>query len=273
MEHLNKQQLILLALLISFVSSIATAIVTVTLMQQAPPIVQQGINQVVQKTIEKIIPIKGPTVTETRIVNQEDLIVAVISKNTDTVVAISTGADPATGLAGDKMGTGVFLTDDGYIVTDGVVADVPEAVFFAQTTDGKIYELTKVLEGKGVVIFKPVAREKEKLSKFTPVSFGDANQVKVGQFAISLGDLASTGIVSGLSYESISQGTSTPSISSKTLSLIHVTTNSKDTLGSAVLNLNGSFIGMVGSRAGTRTTIPSNIVKDMLSQAQATVKK
>ena len=36
MEHLNKQQLILLTLLISFVTSIATGIVTVSLMDQAP---------------------------------------------------------------------------------------------------------------------------------------------------------------------------------------------------------------------------------------------
>jgi hypothetical protein len=56
MQDLNKSQLILLALLISFVTSIASAIATVSLLAQAPAPVTQTINRIVQNTVEKIVP-------------------------------------------------------------------------------------------------------------------------------------------------------------------------------------------------------------------------
>src|SRR3989338_1891737 len=93
MEHLNKQQLILLALLVSFVTSIATGIITITLMDQAPPGVTQTINRVVEKTIERVItePTKqaATVVTkETLVVKADDLIIDAIERNTGSVVRI-----------------------------------------------------------------------------------------------------------------------------------------------------------------------------------------
>ncbi len=53
-KDLNKPQLILLVLLVSFVVSIATGVSVVSLMQQEPTTVTQTINKVIQHTIEKI---------------------------------------------------------------------------------------------------------------------------------------------------------------------------------------------------------------------------
>jgi len=53
-KELNKTQLILLTLLITFVVSIATGIVTVTLMQQMPKSATQTITNVIQRTIERV---------------------------------------------------------------------------------------------------------------------------------------------------------------------------------------------------------------------------
>lgn len=53
-NELNKKQLILLTLLITFVVSIATGIVTVSLMKQMPTSVPQTINNIIQRTIEKV---------------------------------------------------------------------------------------------------------------------------------------------------------------------------------------------------------------------------
>ena len=48
MESLTKTQIVLLVLLVSFVTSLATGIVTVTLVNQAPQPVTHTINKVVE---------------------------------------------------------------------------------------------------------------------------------------------------------------------------------------------------------------------------------
>ncbi|MEI7480540.1 MAG: hypothetical protein WCJ59_02830, partial [bacterium] len=88
MENLNKQQLILLTLLITFVTSIATGIVTVSLMDQAPKNVTQTINRVVERTIEKVVPTKvdgnqtqQTTIKETVVVKEDDKVTSTIAEN------------------------------------------------------------------------------------------------------------------------------------------------------------------------------------------------
>ena len=88
LEELNKTQIVLLTLLVSFVTSIATGIVTVTLLDQAPPAVTQTINRIVERTVERVVPASpsGPsvitTVKETTIVvKEEDLITESIDRN------------------------------------------------------------------------------------------------------------------------------------------------------------------------------------------------
>jgi len=55
-EHLSKSQIVLLTLLVSFVTSIATGIVTVSLMEQAPPSISQNVNRIIERTVEKVAP-------------------------------------------------------------------------------------------------------------------------------------------------------------------------------------------------------------------------
>ena len=58
MESLTKTQIVLLVLLVSFVTSLATGIVTVTLVNQAPQPITHTINKVVEKLVAKEVPVK-----------------------------------------------------------------------------------------------------------------------------------------------------------------------------------------------------------------------
>ena len=82
--NLNTQQIVLLCLLVSFVTSIATGITVVSLMQQVPEPVTQTINRVIEKTVETVAqtPVEdikniisrpnNPKEVVTVVVNQED---------------------------------------------------------------------------------------------------------------------------------------------------------------------------------------------------------
>ena len=73
-KELNKAQLILLSILISFVTSIATGVATFALLQQAPESVKVPINRIVQQTVERIVEVqKGQTLSEDDLKLIEDL--------------------------------------------------------------------------------------------------------------------------------------------------------------------------------------------------------
>jgi len=114
-EHLTKHQIVLLAFLVGFVTSIATGIVTVSLMDQAPPSVTRTINQIVERTVEKVVPAAIPasqgaaaaTVTKetTVVVKNDDLVAQSISSVQKGIVRL------------------VSLNDRTVLVARGVVVD------------------------------------------------------------------------------------------------------------------------------------------------------
>jgi hypothetical protein len=134
MNDLNTQQIVLLCLLVSFVSSVATGITTVSLLDQAPEPVAQTINRVVERTIEKVVdPVvesvsnvatnRTPErVVETVVVNQEDLTVDAVEKNSKSLVRIyavnsTTGSKTFAGL-------GVVVSNDGKILTSSTILEM-----------------------------------------------------------------------------------------------------------------------------------------------------
>ena len=120
LEQLNKSQIILLTLLISFVTSIATGIVTVSLVEQAPPAFTQTVNRIVERTVEKVVPsgqaASAVTTETTVVVKESDLIVQAVEKMTPSLVQIySDSNEPA------FLGLGVIIDESGTIITDSAI--------------------------------------------------------------------------------------------------------------------------------------------------------
>src|SRR4051812_22400263 len=116
LEHLNKHQIVLLTLLVSFVTSIATGIVTVSLMNQAPPSISRTINQIVERTVETVAAPSLPAAVATEhtvVVKEDDLTAQSIAGVQKAMIRIVDAKTPdslvARGVIVDK--TGLALTD------------------------------------------------------------------------------------------------------------------------------------------------------------------
>ncbi|MFA6257533.1 MAG: hypothetical protein WC671_00780 [Candidatus Paceibacterota bacterium] len=224
-KELNKTQLILLAILLSFVTSIATGITTVTLMQQAPASFTTPINRVVQQTIEKIEQVEGKTTVQTVIIKEEDLVVDAIAKNKSSVFSITKEAQDAD-LKTIEIGAGrgFAISTDGIIVTDSTFI-LDKEVYYVKNDSGK-FKADFISTDKSGFSFLKIGSpldEKNKLSFTVPV-FGDLSKMKEGQKVLVLGSNISSSIYEG----------------NKNID-INVT---KSNAGGLVLNLNGEALGI-----------------------------
>lgn len=124
-KELDKKQLILLVLLITFVVSIATGIVTVSLMNQMPKSVPQTVNNVIQRTIEKVTTVEVPSVnneyptSSSNTINESS---SLLSGNSDTLIDIYINnvevVDDTKIEASKAIGQGIIISDIGLILVD-----------------------------------------------------------------------------------------------------------------------------------------------------------
>lgn len=246
-KDLNKPQLILLAVLLSFVTSIATGITTVTLMQQAPASFTAPINRVVQQTVEKIQQVEGKTIVQTVVVKEEDLVVDAIAKNKTAVFGIS---KDVINLEGQKVevaaGRGFAVSAEGIVVADAVL--VPEGgVYYLKNDSGKFKGEFVSTDKAGFSFLKAGAPldDKNKLA-FTTSQSGDLEKMKIGQKVIVWGSSISSIIFEGLN-------------SAKGID-INVTPSN---VGALVLNLDGEALGMALS-GGTASFASIKSITDAL---------
>jgi len=151
-KDLNKTQLILLALLLSFVTSIATGITTVTLMEQAPSSVTVPINRIIKQTVEKIVPVDtGPKVQ-------------VLSEDEKKLLEELKAIKPLTvslflkGETEDKdkiLGTGLFLGNNKVVIASLIVPSKEGEVYVVKSVLGE-QKVSKTTQEKDFTIIELV---------------------------------------------------------------------------------------------------------------------
>lgn len=276
MEHLTRSQIVLLTLFVSFVSSMATGIVVVTLMQQAPEPVRQTITNVVEKTIEKAVPTVVEKPGKTIVVKDEDLMVAAIERNIKSVVAFAT-----TGAEGEALsaGIGVIVSVEGLVITDK--ANFAGGLL-STTVGGTKYVIEVVQNAKegSLVLGKlvpatPIATSTPPAT-FSAVTFGSPGSLKVGQTAIVIGGrdgkTVTTGLISRLdTHTTIDKDTKeeTTFLDNINLSQRFAATSN----GAPIITLSGEVVGIVSidEGVGAQFGVPITEAMNLMDAAKNTV--
>lgn len=300
MENLNKSQIILLTLLVSFVTSIATGIVTVTLLDQAPPGVTRTINRIVERTIETVVPGENQvtTITKEIVTKEEDLIPDAVERSSKSLVEVK-----AVNSEGDKvdLGLGVVISSDGYFITDkkrisgnrnNLIAEYAgatmSAVVVSEDEDEfavlKMSLLDTVLPAEDLEKGDPIDEmgeesndDKEvKMPVFTPASLSDSNDVRLGQKVLAFDGVngVKIGIISNVKKVFIKQDLNDTSeddiedIDSGAVETGYITTDiilDKKNIGSPLVSTNGDMLGLViaSPEYSGMIVIPVNRVKDV----------
>lgn len=210
-EHLTKTQIVMLALLVSFVSSVATGIVTVSLVSQAPEGVTQTINRIVERTVEKVVtePSKAivavasgntpaPTIEKTVVVKEDDLAANSIAQLQKSIVKIVEKGGPESGF----YARGVIVDAKGTIVTDRSVVDPnlgSEAIF----PNGERVPITaRSSESGSAILIFDASFIGTSTPSFSVAPLADISKLKLGQAVIRIGgkgkDAVSTGVIASL---------------------------------------------------------------------------
>ncbi|MBI2482405.1 MAG: trypsin-like peptidase domain-containing protein [Candidatus Vogelbacteria bacterium] len=263
MEELNKNQIIMLALLVSFITSIATGIVTVSLMDQSPQGVTQTINQVIERTVEKVVqaPAAVGTVKEVPlIVTGEDLLIKAINQASGGVVHIE--AKSTYSRDENKQGTGfLFLNKNNLVITTNLV--VPNRGFHYEVSSSlgssTSATLVNVDTKTGLVVLrldKPIT-VKGDISTWPTVSGADTT---IGQMVVALGAAATDPIVAIGNITGVTSG-----VASTSLTSLLTTAATTQTIGGPLLNLKGEIVGMV---SGTGTAIPGKYLNILIDSVK-----
>ncbi|MGL6201368.1 MAG: S1C family serine protease [Lachnospiraceae bacterium] len=195
----------------------------------------------------------------------------IVDKVSDSVVEVSTEmkqvSPNATEYVTEGAGSGVILSEDGYIVTNHHVIDGATSIT-VRTSDGTEYEATLVASDEKT----DIAVLKIEETGLTYATFGDSSQVRVGDEVIAignpLGELGGTvteGIISALDREITIDG--------QTMTLLQFSASvSPGNSGGGLFDSEGNLIGIVNAKSsdtdaeGLGFAIPSNTVKEVVEE-------
>ena len=191
----------------------------------------------------------------------------IYERNIKSVVSIN-----AILTGGNSTGTGVVLTEDGYIVTNAHVVENAAAIS-VQLTDQDIFQAQVI----GTDELSDLAVLKISASGLTPAQFGDSSSLRVGDTVVAIGDplgvefrgTYTDGIISGIDRDVDMDG--------RTMTLLQTNAalNSGNS-GGPLINCYGQVIGINTMKIGAFTdkagveglgfAIPSTTVKTIVDQ-------
>ena len=292
MESLTKTQIVLLVLLVSFVTSLATGIVTVTLVNQAPQPVTHTINKVVEKLVAKEVPVKEKTVVFS---NEENLVKIIKGASLAVASVIATtptprpeqhigGGQSSNKSAGESLtattteekivsfGSGFFVSKDGIILTNKHIVEDAALEYAVMTSDGKIFPATVLSRSSS----QDIAILKAEGNNFNFIPLGDSKNINVGQTAVVIGsdsgefqNTVSVGVISGLNKIAAVLNAISGQEDSVALIQIDTTTNPGNS-GGPLIDLSGKAIGIntVGApRENVGFALPINLAKKEIADA------
>ena len=199
---MSKHQIVLLTLLVSFVSSIATGIVTVSLLDQAPPGVTKTINQIVEHTIQTVLPATSNaaavvTTQKTVVVKDDDLTAQSIASVQKSIIRIVGKGDD------QLIARGVIVDSKGTAITDGDALDASAFTSFEAIMPGG--ERVPVLLPKTHATSTPliaIALAVGTTTDFLPAPIVDLSKLQLGQSLVRIGgtgtDVVGEGLVAAL---------------------------------------------------------------------------
>ena len=168
------------------------------------------------------------------------------------------------------LGSGVILSEDGYIVTNNHVIDGAEKLEVL-LNDNSTYEATVI----GTDEATDLALIKIDAKGLSPITFGDSEAVKVGEWVLAVGNpfgfnsTVTAGIVSAKG-RSLNQGSRNGKLGIESFIQTDAALNPGNS-GGALVNLKGELIGInsaiysnTGSYSGFSFAIPTSIVKKVM---------
>lgn len=257
-EHLSKSQIVLLTLLVSFVTSIATGIVTVSLMDQAPPAIAQTVNRVIERTVEKVSA-SGQTAAvvtqqKTVVVKESDLIAQAIDRVNPSIVRLYTTAKESPTF----LGLGVVLDAEGMIISDTDAIGSGDAII--ELSDGTLVRASVNARNAatGVAYLRSATTTSEgKEVHWSPAAISTSQPV-LGETVVAL---------SGRTISRIADGIITAIIPSARVGEPQIIDTSVESdsimFGSPLIDIDGSLLG-VSTSAARASSASGFVIADAL---------
>ncbi|MDB5264731.1 MAG: hypothetical protein JWN64_302 [Parcubacteria group bacterium] len=232
-EDLTKTQLLWLMVLVNFVTSIATCVLTVSLLDVAPPTVTQTVNQIVERTVERVATgtplatiVTPKPQTQTVVIRDEDLLSAAISADVARTVEIHKGNGTSTPV----IAVGTFLPKSKVVVT-ATVQNLPKEATI-EFANGAAVQASLSKPGATLTIYG--FADAAVLPSAPSPDLISSKDLKQGQtlVAITATGSAQTGIIAKIDTEGIHSNVSGVPV------------------GAAAVNISGDIIGIATSVPG-----------------------